>query len=102
MVEKAGDVEANTNLQLPSYVQEINSRYPKGHCLLPKKIKRTHNGSTAMRFLRIGEKLNLIPLLSLISLKTPENIMEIDEEIVQPPGFMLPKKSRRRRTRLKT
>ncbi len=40
MVEKAGNVEAKTNLQLPFYVEEIDSRYPKNYCSLAKKDKK--------------------------------------------------------------
>ena len=40
MVEKAGDVEAKANLQLPSYVWEIDSRFPKSYCPSSKKDKK--------------------------------------------------------------
>ncbi len=39
MVEKAGDIEAKANLQLPFYVRKIDSKYPKGHRPLAMKNK---------------------------------------------------------------
>ncbi len=38
-MEKAGDVEAKTNLQPPFYIREIDSRFPKDHHLSAKKDK---------------------------------------------------------------
>ncbi len=40
VVEKVGDVEAKANLQPPFYVREIDSKCPKGHCLLAKNDKK--------------------------------------------------------------
>ncbi len=38
-MEKAGDVEAKTNLQPPFYVRDIDAKYPKGHRPSTKKDK---------------------------------------------------------------
>ncbi len=38
-MEKAGDIEAKTNLQPPFYVKEIDFKCPKDHRLLAKKDK---------------------------------------------------------------
>ncbi len=40
MIEKAGDVEAKANLEPPFYVRKIDSRCPKSHCPLAKKVKK--------------------------------------------------------------
>ena len=42
-MEKAGDVEAKANFQLPFYVREINSKCPKGYRLSVKKDKEDAN-----------------------------------------------------------
>ena len=42
-MEKAEDVEAKPNLQPSFYVREINSKCPKGYCLLIKKDKKDAN-----------------------------------------------------------
>ncbi len=39
MGEKTGDAEVKANLQPSFYVREIDSRCPKGYCLLAKKDK---------------------------------------------------------------
>ncbi len=39
VVEKVDDTEVKANLQSPFYVREIDSRYPKNHCLSAKKNK---------------------------------------------------------------
>ncbi len=39
-MEKEGDVKVKANLQLPFYVREIGSRYPKGYHLSAKKDKK--------------------------------------------------------------
>ena len=39
----AGDVEVKANLQQPFYVREIDSKCPKGYCLLVKKDKENAN-----------------------------------------------------------
>ena len=46
-----------------------------------------------MRLLKIEKRLSLIPLLPLISLrpKTPKNVIEAKEKIVQPPGSLPPR-----------
>ena len=50
MVEKARDIEAKTNVQPPSFVQEIDFRSPKSHRPLSKKDKedtqREHRNET--------------------------------------------------------
>ena len=43
MVDKAGHVEAKTNLQFPFYVREIDSKCPKSYCPSVKKDKENVN-----------------------------------------------------------
>ena len=40
VVKKTGNAEIKADLQAPSYIWEINSKCPKGHCLLAKKDKK--------------------------------------------------------------
>ncbi len=39
MVEKTRDIKVKANLQSPFYVRKIDTKCPKGHCLLVKKDK---------------------------------------------------------------
>lgn len=39
VVEKVDDVKTKTNLQSLFYIREIDSKYPKNHCLSGKKDK---------------------------------------------------------------
>ena len=43
MVEKAGDIKANPNLQPLFYIKEIDSKCPKGYRSLVKKDKTNGN-----------------------------------------------------------
>lgn len=43
MIEKAGDIEANANLQSPSKARKIDSRYPRDYRPLIKKNKDKAN-----------------------------------------------------------
>ena len=42
-MQKVGDAEVKASFQPPFYVREINSKCPKGYCLLVKKDKDDAN-----------------------------------------------------------